>query len=193
VHFGARKRGVEVNGQTVLSLINGMEARSVGWLAEKLLRENGIGHPEPGKWYSQKAWLNAFKAISDTIDALTLRKIGDSIPESADWPAQVSDIPSALVSIDVAYHLNHRKHGKVLMDLESGVMTEGIGHYAYAPAGDHGALMTCANPYPCEFDFGLIRATANKFKRPGSVVTVKHESDSCRKYGAESCSYRVSW
>jgi hypothetical protein len=191
MQFQAFDPEIEVNGQTILSVVKGM--LTGGWLGEKMLRDEGIDEPKPGEWYGQQAWLNAFRNISEKVGALTLRKIGNSIPETADWPPQINDVHGALASIDVAYHLNHRKQGTILFDLETGAMSEGIGHYTYATAGDAEGRMVCENPYPCEFDLGIIQAAANKFKPEGAAVVVEHEAGSCRKDGAEACAYHVSW
>ena len=55
--------------------------------------------------------------------------------------------------------------------------------------------MICKNPYPCDFDKGIIKAVAKKFKPKDSVnIIVEHdESAPCRKKGADSCTYLVSW
>jgi hypothetical protein len=55
--------------------------------------------------------------------------------------------------------------------------------------------MVCTNPYPCEFDRGLIDATALRFLPSGvGDIRVTHEaSDHCRKTGDDFCTYRVDW
>lgn len=56
-------------------------------------------------------------------------------------------------------------------------------------------MMTCDNPYPCDFDHGIISAMARRFQPKDSlVVHVEHmDSEPCRKQGADSCSYLVEW
>jgi hypothetical protein len=74
-------------------------------------------------------------------------------------------------------------------------MKEGIGHYGFEKIDDQKIKMVCDNPYPCDFDRGIITNTAkifspdkNKFPR------VEHDqSGVCRKKGDESCNYIVSW
>ncbi len=148
----------------------------------------------PGKWYSQQAWLDAFKAIANEVGLLTLFQIGRRIPENADWPPHVTDIHSALASIDVAYHMNHRINGRALFDPATGAMSEGIGHYGYQRIDDRTARMTCKNPYPCDFDRGIIESAANKFKPAGFRVSVHHDDPAmCRKAGGDACIYTVTW
>jgi hypothetical protein len=191
MQFKAFEPEVEVNGQTVLAVVAGM--KSATWVAERMLAAEGIVEPKPHEWYSQQAWLNAFRAIGERVGDLTLRKIGNSIPENADWPPGVSDVPGALASIDIAYHLNHRLHGDVLMNLETGEMSEGIGHYGFTATDDHTGVMVCRNPYPCEFDRGIIEAAAIKFRPIGSNIKVEHAPGPCRKRAAEACTYDIHW
>jgi len=85
-----------------------------------------------------------------------------------------------LASIDVAYHMNHRG-GE-------------IGPYDFEKTGDRSGKMICPNPYPCDFDMGIIAAVANKFAPEGTFVTVKQDdSQPCRNEGADSCTYLISW
>jgi hypothetical protein len=104
--FQAFAPSVQVNGETVLSIVDGMGAfRSK---AEKILYENGIADPKNGGWSSQQAWLDAFKDISQMLGAHTLFAVGKSIPQNAKFPPAIKTITAALSSIDTAYHMNHR-------------------------------------------------------------------------------------
>ena len=75
--FKAFNKDVEVNGETVLSVVAGMGTFKS--TALKILKENGIDEPKPGEWYSQQNWLNAFKEISEKIGEHTLHQIGMAI------------------------------------------------------------------------------------------------------------------
>ncbi|HOV14530.1 MAG TPA: hypothetical protein PK771_09625, partial [Spirochaetota bacterium] len=99
---------------------------------------------------------------------------------------------SAIQSIDIAYHLNHRKNGKVLFDTQNGKMFEGIGHYGYEKVDDKNMIICeCKNPYPCAFDKGIITAMAQKFESKAKVI--HDDSKPCRKNGTDSCTYIVTW
>ena len=117
------------------------------------------------------------------------------IPENADWPPQINDIPGALASIDVAYHMNHRINKEPLFNPETGVMKEGIGHYGFEKISDNEIKMVCSNPYTCDFDRGIIEAAANKFKSNDSqdIRVRSDDSHECRKKDGDSCSYYISW
>lgn len=193
--YKAMAPGIEVNGETVLSVVTGMGVFAN--TARSILSSNGIVDPKPGQWYPQQAWLDAFHQISLQVGPAVLYQIGKSIPTSAQFPPQISDIESALAAIDIAYHMNHRKNGTPLLDARTGTLHEGIGHYAVAISqrGEQRARMVCDNPYPCEFDRGIIDAMAKRFKPASSAqVRVEHdESGPCRKKGAEACHYTVTW
>jgi hypothetical protein len=191
--FKAFSQEVEVNGQTVLSVVAGMSAMpSFKATALKILSTNGIDDPKADKWYPQQAWLNAFKEIAEKVGALTLQSIGKKVPESAQWPPSVNSIETALASVDVAYHMNHRLNGKVMFDPATGKMTEGIGHYGFEKIGAKKAKMICKNPYPSDFDRGLVEAVRKKFAPPGAFATVTVIEDG-RKNGGESSTYSVEW
>lgn len=189
--YTALDKEIEVNGETILSVVEGMKFSR--WLAQKVLNENGIGEPKAGQWYLQQKWLDSFKIIGDKLGDLTLTSIGKKVPENAKWPPEVNTITRALASIDVAYHMNHRKNGVILFDPKTGEMKNGIGHYRYHLVSETQAQITCDNPYPCAFDIGIIDAVANKFKSIGTTVTVEHKPGSCRSAGKEFCVYVIKW
>ena len=107
----------------------------------------------------------------------------------------IRTVEAALLSIDVAYHMNHRLNGELLYDARNGIMKEGIGHYGFEKISPRSARMVCVNPYPCQFDRGIIEATAEKFKPVDSaLVTVRCDGTRlCRDGGADSCAYLIEW
>jgi hypothetical protein len=172
--FVAFQSGVEVNGETVLSVVNGSPIKD---MALAILGRHGINNPKPGEWYSQQAWLDSFREISEKIGDGTLKTIGLAIPQNAIFPPEINNTHAALASIDVAYHMNHRR-GE-------------IGNYNYENTGEKSAKMVCRNPYPCPFDMGIIIAIARKFSLGARV---EHDAKQpCRKKGADSCTYNVMW
>ena len=176
--FRAFSENVLVNGQTVLSIVKGMGAFS--GTATGVLAKHGIKSPEVNGWYPQQAWLNAFEEIAKSIGPRTLNQIGQSIPANAKLPEGIDTVEKALSLIDVAYHMNHRG-GE-------------IGHYTFTKTGDRKGVMECRNPYPCEFDAGLIAAMAKRFAPAGSSVTVTHDATKpCRQKQGGACTFSVSW
>ena len=176
--FKAYDPKVEVNGETVLSVIDGLG--SFQQIAMNILKESGIENPTAGQWYLQQSWLDCFKTISEKLGPATLEKIGETIPRNAKWPPMVNSIDTALGSIDMAYHMNHR-NGE-------------IGKYQFKKTGETAAEILCTNPYPDPFDHGIISSAAKKFAKPGEKVVVKiNEKVPTRTKGAESTLFIVTW
>ncbi|GHV39160.1 hypothetical protein AGMMS49546_10750 [Spirochaetia bacterium] len=197
MQFKAFEDNIEVNGRTVYAFVDGMgDFKSLG---EKYMSDAGIGKMkndkwifDPEGWYPQQAWLDGFAAVSREVGDGILYKIGCAIPDNAFFPPWVTDIHSAIRSIDIAYHSNHRKNGKVLFDEKSGTVYEGIGHYGYEQVqGKNLILSVSNNPYPCMFDKGIITAMAQKYDL--KAIVFHDDSKPCRKNGAETCTYLVSW
>lgn len=170
----------KIKGKSVLVIFKGLSGFKDN--ATKILANNGIVDPDPESWYDMQGFLNAFKEISDKMGASTLFSIGQKIPETAVFPPAIDSFDKAMASIDIAYHMNHK-------DGEIGTL-KFLGR-----TGTKEAQMYCKNPYPCDFDRGVIEAMAKKFKPENSIsVSVKHDdTKECRKKGAESCSYIISW
>jgi hypothetical protein len=173
--------GVEVNGQTVLAIVNALEAGQATRF--KILQKHGIINPHANEWYSQKAWLEAFKEISEELGEYTLFAIGEAIPENAIFPPEIDSLEKALSSIDVAYHINHRG-GE-------------IGHYTLADFNyeNRRAIMVCNNPYPSEFDKGIISTMVRKFVPSTSFIydVQLDPAKETRLHGADSCTYIITW
>ncbi len=176
--FVAYDQKVEVNGETVLSVMDGLGTFKD--TAIRMLNESGIENPTPGKWYLQQKWLNFFKALSGKIGPSSLKLVGEAIPNNAKWPPMVNSIETALNSINVAYHMNHR-NGE-------------IGDYSYEKAGDRKAIIICSNPYPDAFDQGIIESAAKKFSKPNERASVKIDATKeTRTKGGNTTTYLVNW
>lgn len=177
MQFKAYSELAEVNGETAYTVIDGL-----GVFKDKaitILERNGIVDPKSGMWFNQQNWLNSLKDISDNFGDRILYSIGLSIPIHSIFPPGIDEIEEALAAVDSAYHGNHR-NGE-------------IGHYLFEKTGDKSGKMICENPYPCVFDLGIIDALVKKFLKNGTSV-VRHDNNSpCRKNGAESCTYLISW
>jgi hypothetical protein len=121
-----------------------------------------------------------------------LKMIGSKIPENAEFPSGIVDLNSAIKSIDIAYHMNHRKNEVVLYNVKTGVFTEGIGHYGYEKIpGKNLIISECWNPYPCAFDLGILTTMTKKFE-PNAIIE-RDKSKPCRNNGADSCTYSIAW
>ncbi|MDR3166235.1 MAG: hypothetical protein LBU13_11750 [Synergistaceae bacterium] len=197
MQFRAFEPGIEVKGQTVYSIIDGLGYFTN--ISRRYLSQVGIGTVKDKKlvldkegWYSQEAWLKAFENIARQIGSRVLFNIGMSIPRNAEFPSLTTDVKSAIYAVDVAYHLNHRKNGKRMFDIQTNVMMEGIGHYGCDPIpGKNEIISVCNNPCPCSFNRGILTAMARKFEPSARIV--HDNSKECLKYGADSCTFHILW
>ncbi len=193
--FEALEDGVQVTGRTIMSVVAGLgKFRSI---ALGYLESAGLGEivADDTHWYPQQAWLDVFRLVAGNLGDNVLFRIGQEIPEHAVFPRDIDTVEKALASIDVAYHMNHRNRGgEILFDPSrprERVMLEGIGHYRFERKTDRIALVVCDDPYPCAFDRGIIEAMATRFAKRAQATHV--ETAPCRKNGADSCTYAVSW
>jgi hypothetical protein len=188
--FVAFHPAVEVYGAAVLSVVEGMgDFRS---RAEGILAQNGIRKPQPDSWYPQQAWLDSFKTISEKIGPRTLFAIGKKILEAVEWPPFINSLETGLGAIDMNYHRVHRIDGVPLLNEQTGETMPGIGHYEFRGiTSEKSALMVCNNPYPSEFDRGILTAMGRRFK-PALEVRLD-TTQPTRTKGADSCTYIVEW
>jgi hypothetical protein len=184
MEYKSLNAGVEVSGVGIVSFMAAFP-RGTEETGLKLLRLNGIRNPKSDSWYELQSFLNAMKDVSQQMGGGMLRRIGEHIAENAALPPGWNSIETVLAGIDTAYHLNHRG-GE-------------IGHYEFHDEGVSSGLrrtrMECPNPYPCLFDQGTIDGFGKRFKPAGCIDLIVRHDDTrpCRRQGAESCTYLVSW
>lgn len=172
----------EVHGRTILNVVDGALSRfstEYQRRAHEALAANGVADPAPDEWYPQQAWLNTFERIADDLEPHLLDRLGEQIPDVADWPTGIAGVKAGLKSIDDAYDRNHRG-GE-------------IGSYRFNWVDERTGEVTCENPYPCPFDRGLIRAVARRYAPVEAFVFVEERGATCRRNGADVCTYSVSW
>jgi hypothetical protein len=189
--------GFEVTGRGIPATLEAFGEFTV--LAGQMLMANGVGRPDRNGfiqvdtegWYPLDGYLRTYRQIEEQLGPQMLRKMGAAKARHAVFPANMVDITTAMQSLDVGFHMNHRQHGRPMFDPISGLMLEGIGHYhCQLVMGQRRIIMRCDNPYPCKFDEGLIEELARRFS-PGA--TLEHESGSCRRKGGTLCAYLVTW
>lgn len=167
-------KSVKITGQTINSIKNAFVSES---LAAKFIVEAVGEDIDPEKYYPAEGFLKALKNIGSTMNPAVLRNVGTKIIESAQWPQGLDSLTSGLASISVAYKMNHEPNNPTI-----------IGDYIYAKIGEGEYTITCTNPYPCEFDEGIINGVARTFEKN---VFVKHMDGPCRKKGDDRCIYLI--
>jgi hypothetical protein len=198
MQFKAFEPGIEASGVCVGAFVEA--CKLFPSVVLRKLARHGVGRMsatneievDPNGWYSQQGWLTAFEEIANGVGPRVCFQIGRNVPRFATFPPTITDIYSGVASVDVAYHLNHRKAGRVMFDPATGRKTVGIGNYGFQPAaGERKITCVCENPYPCDFDRGILTEIASKFER---TARVNHDEQAgCRKTGGNSCTYIVTW
>jgi hypothetical protein len=181
--------GIEVAGHSAVAIMSAMGSYRA--IADKALARHSIWKIEPEGTIPFDAFLGVFDTILETAGTNTIFAIGKKIPDFAAWPPGIDDIFKALESIDVGYHMNHLKDGKMMFNPSTGQMSEGIGHYHFRLEGPRRIVMLCDNPYPSDLDRGLITALARKFE--GGAEVERDPSKPTRLDGGDSCTFTVTF
>lgn len=188
-------KGFEVSGRTLIGLLQAFgQFKS---LASKYLLEEGIGQKgpddvvivDPTSWYSMDGQLRALARFNREMGDSVVHQIGVSLVKVVGWPPHLRDVKSVLEFLDLGYHLNHRKNGKVMGDPATGQLTEGIGHYLYKGQTQRGMEIEANNPYPCAFDKGILFGILRGLHVVGAII--HDDTLPCRKRGHGSCLYVV--
>jgi len=189
--------GIEFSGGMLEAIVEAFKLFPS--VAQKRLLAHGIGTLR-GKdvvidrtaWYPIESWLAAFDGFANAVGPRALQQIGQNVPKHAALPPGINDVQGSIAAVNVGYHMNHRKKGKVMFDPATGQFTPGIGSYGYQPVpGERKIISVCENPYPCEFDRGILTAFTLRFEKLGRVL---HDDRApCRRTGGSSCTYIVTW
>jgi hypothetical protein len=187
--------GIEVAGASIGGMLDAFQQYPS--VVMKYLVQHGLVSGKQTQidrtaWYPLHKWLDVYQAIAKDVGVNSLYTVGKKVPEHTVLPPQVTDIRSLFGSLNIAYHLDHRKNGVPMFDPATGVMLDGIGTVSCEFAGNEQKLtLKFEIPYPCEFNRGLIHAFAVRFEPAARVV---HDNNApCRKKGGSSCTYQVSW
>lgn len=198
MHYEQCEPGIDVNGESLGATLDAFKqypAIVTKYLVQYALVKVTNGKPEAidrSGWYPLDKWLACYHAIAKDVGLNSLYTIGKKIPENATFPPHVNSIVAALGSLNIAYHMNHRKNGAPMFDPATGTLLTGIGEVRTAiKENERRAVVVMDNPYPCEFDRGLITALANRFEP--MAKTVHDNGAPCRKKGDSTCTYIVSW
>lgn len=167
---------VEVIGQAIQSTLVGLDEQTV-----PILKKHNLYPIDPESWYNQQAWMDAFKEIAG-LGFMNMVAIGMRVPDNAKFPPDIEGVHSVLGLLNVAYQMNHRG-GE-------------IGSYDYEPTGERSGVMVCRNPYPSDFDYGLIYRTVQKFVTDESedgIIVKRDDTVKNRTTGGDTCRYEISW
>lgn len=175
---------VEVLGEVIESFVLAVpdDLRDFGLSA---LEYHGVRDADPAAFYKAQPFLNAMRDIAQRMGRNMMTRIGERIALRVQLPPEWNRLDAALDGLDRGYHSKYRG-GK-------------IGHWRYVHQGAVGGLtrgtMTSTNHYCCAFDRGVLEGFAKRFRPDGITdVVVRHDdSQPCRRHGADSCTYVITW
>lgn len=149
------------------------------------------------QWFPLKNLVRLFSYIEEKNGAIILQKIGAEVAKNAKWPPTVKTARAAIESINVAYHMNHRRDGKELFDSEKGTIIEGyIGHDRLEIDHDKQlANFVCGSFYPSDFDLGMAKQVLKMFANNFiAALSVKRDAAKpSRLNGADTCTYNINY
>lgn len=175
--YKAFSPNLEITGQVIIGLIDGMGA--FGNMALQILGQHGINNPQGDQWYRLQDYLDAFKEIASKTGPKTVQQTGRRIIDVAKWPPGVDTFEKALNALPQAYQMNNRGGDP--------------GKYEYIKTGETKGKVICNNPYPDEFDMGLLMGIASKFMAGKGVTIDIDNKEPMRSKGGDSTTFLLSW
>src|SRR5262245_17535214 len=77
-------------------------------VVQKILTDAGVERIDPDRWYDHD-WASAiYFKIGAEVGRGALIEVGRKMIETAEFPPGIDSIPTLLMSLDAAYHLNAR-------------------------------------------------------------------------------------
>lgn len=165
----------QVSGETIELLLDQVMSvfrRQI----EESLQEGGIEDVSAGEWYSAETFADVIETVEENAGASTARKLGAALPETMDWTSNPASPDEALAALSDGLYACHRGH---------------VGDYEFELNGDGSGTVTVDTLYPCAFDMGVLKGTAQQFG--ADYVTVDEVGTRCRDDGAPTCTYEISW
>ncbi|MDC0712895.1 hypothetical protein POL68_30820 [Stigmatella sp. ncwal1] len=170
---------VEVMGNTARTLFG-----VVGLLEQetrRIITAHGIPALAQQAWYPLQKLLLCLNDIRSHIGPYTVHALGRHTARHITFAPSVDSFGESLFSLNEVYRMHHRGSGE-------------IGGFHYQPQSGRSAHVRCDNPYPCEFDQGLLESLFELFPPPESFrLRVTHAPASCRSKAADTCVYHLQW
>ncbi len=166
----------EIIGHGALANITALDRDDI----QHFLQKHNLTDIEPDSWYPHQPIMDLLRDINEA-NFLNLVAVGMNVPKVAAFPPHIDSIEKALGMLDIAYQMNHRGPD--------------IGYYHFESTGERSGKMICKNPYPSDFDYGLVYALVKNFRPADSVdfSVVRDETVKNRTTGGDTCVYHIEW
>ncbi|HAA11702.1 MAG TPA: hypothetical protein DCE41_08385 [Cytophagales bacterium] len=149
----------QVKSTTLLELKN-FVSEPFRPMLDKILKANGVFVETPEEWYPMQLGLDVCREIQDTVGPHTMFSIGKKAGELRQFPDGIATLAEALKSLNEAYKASHRGGAVGFYELISEDVTA------------RRIEFKAQNPYPDEFDRGILMSVARKFK-PTNAINIE--------------------
>jgi hypothetical protein len=146
----------EAHGSSVQNIVEGCGVFQNR--VKTLLASKGITNIDANTWYDLEVVLAVTEELAKSVGPNVLVEIGKYAPKNAQFPPEIDSFEKALLTLDVAYKMNHRNGN--------------IGDYKVTKEDLKTFKIVCNTPYPAKFNLGLIRGLARKFNSLARIEEV---------------------
>ncbi|WP_442596753.1 Spo0E family sporulation regulatory protein-aspartic acid phosphatase [Neobacillus sp. D3-1R] len=129
------------------------------------LQYNGLNHEllekDTSHWHSLNDIYQVLLKLEEEYDEGLIRDIGKFVPENSLFPGEIDSFEKGLLTLDMAYKLNH---------------SDGIeGYYQVYFQGRREIYVICNTLYySASFNEGIIKGLAEKFNLPIQITVMDH-------------------
>jgi hypothetical protein len=167
----------EVAGPFVIATFEAM--RRIGVNVRPFLEKHSLDTVKPDTWVNLQKFLDLLKDIKENSgNFFSLISLGKIAPEVSDL-SHIKSIKDIFEFLNTGYLMSHRGGD--------------IGEYITEFLGEHHIRITARNPYPSDFDYGLLWGAAKMFAPESSFVKVVRAESPCRLKGNDRCIYDITW
>lgn len=143
-----------------------------------ILDKYGLLNPSTKAWHAHRDVVQMIHEVASGNNDCDLYATGAIVQACFGLSDVTGGVDMALAAVDDYYQSTHRgpdAGGYQLLKWKCGTIS-----------------VTCNNPYPCDFDRGMLESLVKRFAPPGTVLGVAHDHDArCRDLGDHACTYKV--
>ncbi|MBI9069522.1 MAG: hypothetical protein JEZ09_19655 [Salinivirgaceae bacterium] len=148
---------VEISGNALSAYITGFPDY-LSDIAETILQNNNLQHPEQGKWYNFHDYLAALDDIGKKFGSSSLYEIGKQAVNSSIIPEGVVTFVDAINNLQKAFEINHRNGQICEIKILKMKVSKGK------------VILEIINPYPFEVNRGILTGLSRNYTPNESVM-----------------------
>ncbi len=173
--FIAFDESVEIIGFGLQSIFTGIAATIGEGQAIEIFKKYNLYPIDEESWYSQQTCLDILKDLDEFADLVA---VGFKVFQPLNSP-DIRTVVDALNFLDVGYQTIHRGDDR--------------GGYQFYLISDQLGRLICHNPYPADFDFGVVYSLLKHYPTGNEMRIVWDEKVPNRKQDADTCEFIIEW